>query len=54
MAYELQFADLGEYLGMFASGAATTLGLTAVSTALGIGVGVAGAAASDSRHAWLR
>lgn len=54
MAYELQFADLGEYVGMFASGAATTLGLTAVSTALGIGVGVAGAAASDSRHAWLR
>jgi polar amino acid transport system permease protein len=54
MAYELQFADLGEYLGMFASGAATTLGLTAVSTALGIGVGVAGAAASDSRHTWLR
>ena len=39
---------------MFASGAATTLGLTAVSTALGIAVGVLGAAGSDSKHGWLR
>jgi polar amino acid transport system permease protein len=54
MAYELQFGDLGEYVGMFASGAATTLGLTAVSTALGIAVGVLGAAGSDSKHGWLR
>jgi polar amino acid transport system permease protein len=54
MAYELQFGDLGEYAGMFASGAATTLGLTAVSTALGIAVGVLGAAGSGSRHGWLR
>jgi len=34
MAYQLQFGDLGQYAGMFASGAAVTLGLTAVSTAL--------------------
>ena len=54
MAYELQFGDLGDYVGMFASGAATTLGLTAVSTALGIAVGVLGAAGSDSKHGWLR
>jgi polar amino acid transport system permease protein len=39
---------------MFASGAATTLALTAVSTVLGLGLGVAGAAGSDSRHAWVR
>lgn len=53
MAYELQFADLAQYAGMFASGAATTLALTAVSTALGVSVGVLGAAARGSRHAWL-
>ncbi|WP_250435014.1 MULTISPECIES: amino acid ABC transporter permease [unclassified Caballeronia] len=53
MAYELQFADLAQYAGMFASGAATTLALTAVSTALGVSVGVLGAAARTSRHAWL-
>jgi polar amino acid transport system permease protein len=45
MAYELQFSDLAQYAGMFASGAATTLALTAVSTALGATVGVLGAAA---------
>ncbi|SAL48133.1 polar amino acid ABC transporter permease [Caballeronia terrestris] len=54
MAYELQFGDLGEYVGMFTSGGATTLALTAVSTALGIAVGVAGAAGSGSKHTWLR
>jgi polar amino acid transport system permease protein len=53
MAYELQFADLAQYAGMFASGAATTLALTAVSTALGVSVGVLGAAARGSRHGWL-
>jgi polar amino acid transport system permease protein len=53
MAYELQFSDLAQYAGMFASGAATTLALTAVSTALGATVGVLGAAARGSRHAWL-
>ncbi|WP_250502341.1 amino acid ABC transporter permease [Caballeronia sp. AZ7_KS35] len=53
MAYELQFADLAQYAGMFASGAATTLALTAVSTALGVSVGVLRAAARNSRHAWL-
>ena len=53
MAYELQFADLAQYAGMFASGAATTLALTAVSTALGVSVGVLGAAARNSQRAWL-
>jgi len=52
MAYELHFADLAQYAGMFASGAATTLALTAVATTLGVTVGVLGAAARGSRHAW--
>jgi polar amino acid transport system permease protein len=54
MAYELQFGDLGQYAGMFASGAAVTLGLTAVSTVLGLGVGVLGAAGKGSKHAIVR
>ena len=44
MAYQLQFGDLGQYTGMFVSGAAVTLALTAVSTVLGLTVGVLGAA----------
>jgi polar amino acid transport system permease protein len=54
MAYEFHFGDLAQYGGMFASGAATTLALTAVSTALGVSVGVLGAAGRDSQHAWVR
>jgi polar amino acid transport system permease protein len=54
MAYELQFGDLGQYAGMFASGAAVTLGLTAVSTVLGLGVGVLGAAGKGSKYAAVR
>jgi polar amino acid transport system permease protein len=54
MAYQLQFADLANYAGMFASGAATTLALTAVSTVLGVSLGVLGAAGRDSPRAWLR
>jgi polar amino acid transport system permease protein len=54
MAYELQFGDMGQYAGMFASGAAVTLGLTAVSTVLGLGVGVLGAAGKGSKYAVVR
>jgi polar amino acid transport system permease protein len=54
MAYEFQFGDLTQYAGMFASGAATTLALTAVSTALGVTLGVLGAAGRDSQKAWVR
>ncbi|MBI0330063.1 amino acid ABC transporter permease [Burkholderia plantarii] len=49
MTYQLQFGDLAEYTGLFASGAATTLALTAVSTVLGLGLGILGAAARDTR-----
>jgi polar amino acid transport system permease protein len=54
MAYELQFGDMGQYAGMFASGAAVTLGLTAVSTVLGLAVGVLGAAGKGSKYAAVR
>jgi len=51
MSYQLQFGDLAAYAAMFASGASVTLALTAASTLLGISLGVAGAAAYQSRHA---
>jgi polar amino acid transport system permease protein len=54
MAYQLEFGDLTQYAGMFASGAATTLALTAVATALGVTVGVLGAAGRGSPRAWVR
>lgn len=49
MSYTLEFGDLAQYTGMFARGAALTIGLTAVSTVLGVSMGMAGAAARDSR-----
>jgi len=54
MSYQLQFGDLSAYTGMFVSGAAVTLALTAASTLLGVSVGVLGAAACESRQAVLR
>ncbi|NTY37067.1 MULTISPECIES: amino acid ABC transporter permease [Burkholderia cepacia complex] len=53
MSYQLQFGELAEYAGMFASGAATTFALTAVATVLGVSIGVLGAAAysADARAA---
>ncbi|KVP60459.1 amino acid ABC transporter permease [Burkholderia ubonensis] len=45
MSYQLQFGELAEYAGVFASGAAITLALTAVATVLGVAIGVLGAAA---------
>jgi len=54
MTYQLQFGDLAAYSGLFASGAAVTLALTAASTVLGISLGVAGAAACASRQAAAR
>jgi polar amino acid transport system permease protein len=54
MAYQLQFGDLGQYAGMFASGAAVTLGLTAVSTVLGLTVGILGAAGKGSKYSAVR
>ncbi|KMY85615.1 amino acid ABC transporter, permease protein [Candidatus Paraburkholderia calva] len=54
MAYQLEFGNLTQYAGMFASGTATTLALAAVSTALGVTVGVLGAVGRSSKHAWVR
>ena len=54
MDYELDFGALLQYLGLFIEGTAVTLGLTAVSSLLGIALGVAGACAFRSKHLWLR
>jgi polar amino acid transport system permease protein len=54
MSYTLQFGDVAQYVDMFARGAALTLALTAVSTVFGVGLGIAGAAARESRRFVLR
>jgi polar amino acid transport system permease protein len=54
MGYELDFGALLQYLGYFLQGTAVTLGLTAVSSLLGIAIGIAGAAALRSKRPWLR
>ena len=54
MGYQLDFGALAQYSGLFLEGTAVTLGLTAVASILGIAFGIAGAAASRSKHRWLR
>ena len=54
MGYRLDFGALVQYLGLFLEGTAVTLGLTAVASLLGIGLGIAGAAGSRGKHKWLR
>lgn len=54
MGYELDFGALVQYFGLFLEGAAVTLGLTALASVLGVGLGIAGAAASRSKHVWVR
>jgi polar amino acid transport system permease protein len=54
MGYQLDFGALVQYFGLFLEGTAVTLGLTAVASLLGIGFGIAGAAACHSRFTWLR
>lgn len=54
MGYELDFGALVQYFGLFLEGAAVTLGLTALASVLGVGLGIAGAAASRSKHAWAQ
>jgi polar amino acid transport system permease protein len=46
MGYALDFGALAQYLGLFVEGTAVTLGLTAVASALGLALAVAGAAAA--------
>ena len=56
MAYTLDFSGLAPYAPMFVRGAAVTLGLTAVATVLGCGLGMLCAAGRNSRHrelGWL-
>ncbi len=54
MGYQLDFGALVQYLGLFLEGTAVTLGLTALASVVGIILGIAGAAASGSKHALVR
>lgn len=54
MGYEFDFGALTQYLGLFAKGAAVTVGLSIVASVLGIALGIAGAAASQTRFVWGR
>jgi polar amino acid transport system permease protein len=54
MGYELDFGALLQYLGFFLEGTAVTLGLTAVASLFGVGIGIAGAAAMLGKRLWLR
>ncbi len=54
MGYQFDFGALTQYTGLFLQGTAVTLGLTAVSAVVGILLAIAGAAATRSRHPWLR
>src|SRR5262245_56098564 len=54
MGYQLDFGALVQYLGLFLEGMGVTLGLTALASAAGVALGIAGAAAARSRHIWVR
>lgn len=54
MGYELSFAALAGYLGLFLEGAALTLGLTAVAATLGIALSIGGAATARWGMKWAR
>ncbi|WP_287496456.1 amino acid ABC transporter permease [Pandoraea sp. CB10b_02] len=54
MHYVLDFADLRQYLMLFARGAALTIALTAVSTVVGVFVGALCAVAREDGPAWLK
>ncbi len=51
---QLDFGALFQYLELFLEGTAVTLGLTAVASLLGIGVGIAGAVGLRSKYRWCR
>jgi polar amino acid transport system permease protein len=52
--YAMDFSALTEYASLFARGAAMTLGLTTISCACGIALGLAGARWSTSCGTWVR
>ena len=54
MGYELDFAALAGYLGLFLEGAGITLGLTAVAATLGIALSIGGAATARWGLGWAR
>lgn len=54
MTYAFDFSDIGKHAGLLAHGIGVTLGLTAVSTALGGLVGTAGALTAIAGPRWAR
>ncbi len=54
MAYRFDFSSLWDYAPVLAHGVATTVGLTVAGTVLGVGIGIAGAAARNSANRPLR
>jgi polar amino acid transport system permease protein len=54
VGYQFDFGALTQYLGLFAKGAAVTVILSVIASALGIVLGIAGAAASQTRYTWGR
>nr|WKF61110.1 L-cystine transport system permease protein YecS [Paraburkholderia busanensis] len=54
MTYAFDFSGFGLYAGLLARGAAVTLGLTAVSTALGGAIGIGGASIAAAGPKWAR
>jgi polar amino acid transport system permease protein len=54
MGYQLDFAALAGYLGLFLHGVGVTLGLTAVAASLGIALSIGGAATARWGLRWAR
>lgn len=54
MEYQFDFGAIFQYAGLFAEGAAVTLGLTAVAAVVGVIIGVGGAAALWSGRRWVK
>ncbi len=54
MAYRFDFSSLADYTPVLVQGVATTVGLTLIGGVLGVGIGIAGAAARSSGNAPLR
>ncbi|MBP2231035.1 polar amino acid transport system permease protein [Azospirillum agricola] len=54
MAYRFDFTSLWDYAPVLVHGVATTVGLTVAGTVLGVGIGIAGAAARNSASRPLR
>jgi polar amino acid transport system permease protein len=54
MGYQLDFAALASYFGLFLHGLGVTLGLTAIAASLGLALSIGGAATAGSGQRWAR